>query len=429
MAAITRDELEKLLGDKVSEAVGTVTKGFEDRFAALEKVEPDKIHTKGHVQDDGKLRDIGYDLYELPGGSVINTGNAPVNKGLMRRRKGVFESLGEETQEFFVKMKEHLEKVNSFKVATKALSITDVIRSTEDATGGLFVPDDVRYAMLQFAPPGTIVWPRAQVWPMTTQSIQWPKLKQDLTAGSEDFFGNVQMTWTEEGHEKTETHAQFGTLGLTCHELSAYTEVTDTLIADSAINIGNLLVQLFQGTYWHFTDRSFLRGMGNIQPLGVLNDPKVRTVKRILANKLRYEDLLNMSTDLPPMFDADAVWMLTKAAFNNLRKQKDDNGQPVIQLGMGYNDFGEGIAGYILGYPVVMADYKVNALGQRGDCLLGSWKHYFIGEREGVKMEMSRHTAFQYNRTAFRASARLGGICEEPNAFVILSDEVDDTLS
>jgi HK97 family phage major capsid protein len=61
--------------------------------------------------------------------------------------------------------------------------------------------------------------------------------------------------------------------------------------------------------------------------------------------------------------------------------------------------------------------------------VLGDWKHYFIGERNGVKMEMSRHTAFKFNRTAFRASARLGGIPEEANAFVVLSDEVDATLS
>ena len=121
--------------------------------------------------------------------------------------------------------------------------------------------------------------------------------------------------------------------------------------------------------------------------------------------------------------------MLTKQCFNSLRKQKDENGQPVIQLGMGYNDFGEGIAGYIIGYPVVMADYKVNAMGSRGDVVLGDWKHYFIGERDTIKMEMSRHAAFRENRTAFRASARLGGICEEPNAFVVLSDEVDSSLS
>jgi HK97 family phage major capsid protein len=337
--------------------------------------------------------------------------------------------MGEESIEFFTKMKEALRTTKGFTVETKALAITDTMRSQEDAGGGLFVPEDIRYALLQFAPPGTIVWPRAQVWPMTTQSIQWPKLEQDLTAGSEEFFGNVLLSWTEEGRQKPDTRPSFTTLGLDCHEISAYTEVTDILIEDSAINIGNLLVQLFQGSYWHHTDQQFLQGMGNTRPLGVLNDPNINVVPRVEATRVRFEDLLNMSTALPPMFDSGAVWMMKKACFNSLRKQKDDIGHPVIQLGQGYNDFSEGIAGYILGYPVVMSDYKTAALGSRGDVVLGDWKHYFIGERTGIKMEMSRHVAFEYNRTAFRASARLGGIPEQPKAFVVLDSTVDTDYS
>jgi HK97 family phage major capsid protein len=430
MANLTASELEQKLAEKVSAAVGTVTKGITDRLDTLESAQPAQLHVGKSINDDGYLQEVGRDMFRLPGGSIVNTGRMwnSVGKGF-KRSPGVFEKLGEESKEFIVKMKAALEATNTFKVRTKALDIGDVMRAQEDDGGGLFVPEDIRYALLQFAPPGTIVWPRAQVWPMNTQTIQWPKLKQDLTEGSEEFFGNVVMTWTEEGREKTDTRPQFGQIGLSCHELSAYTEITDILIEDSAINIGNLLVQLFQGSYWHYTDRSFLRGMGNVQPLGILNDPKIRTVDRVQAGVIRYEDLVNMSTKLPPMFDAGAVWMMSKACFNSLRKQKDLNGQPVIQLGDGYNNFGEGIAGYILGYPAVMSDYKTSTLGSRGDVILGDWKHYFIGERTGVKMEMSRHTAFQYNRTAFRASARLGGIPEEPNAFVILTAVVDESGS
>lgn len=444
MAAITREELDRMFTEKVKaglqegldEKLQPVLKGFTDRLDSLEKTAPQKFHTSSGMIDDGEVQEVGHELYRLPGGSVVNTGGMwpKAGKGF-RKTSGVFESLGDEAKEFFMNMRKSLKVLNNFKVATKgwdseaeekALAMDAVMSSQVDAHGGSFVPEDIRYTLLQFAPPGTIVWPRAQVHPMAGPSILWPKLKQDITtAGAEEFFGNVIMTWTEEGGEKTDTMAEFGQLALTAHELSAYTELTDVLIEDSAINIGNLLVQLFQGVYWHFTDRSFLRGMGNVQPLGILNDPKIRVQKRVEANRLRFEDLLNMDGKLPPMFDANAVWMMAKPTFNNLRKQKDDNGRPVIDLGQGYNDFGEGVAGYILGKPVVMGDYKVNALGTRGDVVLGDWKHYFIGEREGVKMEMSRHYVFKHNRTAFRAASRLGGIPEEPNAFVILSDEVD----
>lgn len=419
-------EFEKYLSETVQKEVGVIVKGYEDRLAALEDVKPVPVHTPNNIVDDGALTQVGEHSYKLPGGSVINPSrfwNA-VGKGFFRTH-GIFQHLGEEATDFFVKMKEGVKRNGQSAAVTKALDIGDVMRSTDDSSAGLFVPDDVRYALLQFAPPGTIVWPRAQVWPMVTDNIQWPKLEQDLTEDNEDFFGNVILTWTGEGKSKTKTRPEFGTLSLDAHELSAYTEVTDILLEDSAINIGNLLVQLFQGSYWHSTDRVFLRGMGGTRPMGVLNDPGVWHIDRNVAGRVVFQDLLNMSSKLPPMFDANAVWMMKKEVFNALRKQTDDNGQPVIQLGLGYNDFGQGVAGYILGYPVVMSDYKTAALGSEGDVVLGDWKHYFIGERSSIKIEMSRHVAFQENRTAFRCTGRLGGTPEEPRAFVVLDATAD----
>lgn len=163
--------------------------------------------------------------------------------------------------------------------------------------------------------------------------------------------------------------------------------------------------------------------------MGVLNHPGVTHIDRVEAGRIRFEDLLNMSSELPNMFDSGAVWMMKKEVFNSLRKQKDDQGRPVIDLGGGYNDFSQGIAGYIIGYPVIMSDYKTAALGSEGDVVLGDWKHYFIGERSSISIEMSRHVAFQHNRTAFRCTSRLGGNVEQEKAFVILNADADSSLS
>jgi HK97 family phage major capsid protein len=133
---------------------------------------------------------------------------------------------------------------------------------------------------------------------------------------------------------------------------------------------------------------------------------------------------------LPPMFDANAVWMMKKEVFNNLRKETDSIGRPVIDLGIGYNNFGEGVAGYAAGLPIVMSDYKTSALGSRGDVVLGDWKTgYFIGERKTLSVEMSRHLLFKQNMTAFRASARVGGTPAQEKAFVILDDDADANMS
>lgn len=424
-----KQEFQKFLGETIEKKLQEPLNKINTRLDEFEKAIPAYIHTKeAGVVDDGKLSQVGPNQYRLPGGSVVNTSNqwSVTGKGYYRN-SGMFEELGEESKEFFTKMAETYKKTAH--AVAKSVDWDTVMNTQDDASAGLFVPEDVRYAMLQFAPPGTIVWPRAQVWPMTTQKIQWPKLDQDLTEDNEDFFGSVRMRWTEEGRTKPSTKAEFGMLTLECHEISAFTPVTDILLQDSAINIGNLLVQLFQGAYWHYTDRIFLRGMGATRPMGVLNAPGITTVNRVTSGTVSYMDCLNMQSELPPMFDAGAVWFMKKQVFNTLRKEKDDQGRPVMELGQGYNNFGEGVAGYMLGLPVVMSDYKTSALGTTGDVVLGDWKHYFIGERKTVSVEMSRHVLFEDNQTAFRASARVGGTPEQEKAFVVLSSTADPNMS
>lgn len=431
---MTVKELEQHLNGLIEKAVGPQVeelKGLKEQLETMKQVKETPIHTVGKgVVDDGSLQQVGNDQYRLPGGSIVNTMAMwkATGKGF-KRNDGMFDKLGPEAEAFFTHALEELKTKGGCKFVTKdPLPMADTVSGQTDASAALFIPEDVRYALLQFAPPGTIVWPRAQVWPMTTDNINWPKLVQSITDdANEDFFGNVVLSWTEEGHEKPDTKPTFETLRLTCHEISAYTEVTDILLEDSAINLGNLLTQLFQGAYWHSTDKVFLNGMGGSRPLGVLNHPDVNTVNRVTANTLKYEDLINISTAHPSIFDKDSVWFMNKACFNSLRKQKDDNGQPVIALGDGYNDFGEGIAGYAIGYPIVISDYKTAALGTTGDVVLGSWKHYFIGERKTISIEMSKHAVFRYNRTAFRCSGRLGGVPEEAKAFTVLQATADSS--
>jgi HK97 family phage major capsid protein len=435
------ETLAKIVGEQVELKMKGVSEDLTTKMADLQKAIPMTIHSTKGIVDDGSLQQVGDSLYRLPQGAVVNTGYFNINeKGLRRRGSGMFEKASEPMIEFAEKVRQAVRSGQAIKFMEKEpdegtivtkdspdLSVS--MRSADDSSAGLFVPEDIRYAMLQFAPPGTVVWPRAQVWPMVTDKIQWPKLEQDLTEGSENFFGNVELRWTEEGGAKQTTRPDFKMITLECHEISASSPITDQLLADAAINIGNLLVQLFQGAYWYGTDKAFISGLGGSQPLGLLNTPGVNTCNRIVTSKVGWRDLINMHSKLPAMFDANAVWMMKKEVFNCLRKEVDDNGRPVIDVGYGYNNFGEGIAGYAAGIPIVMSDYRTSALGTTGDVILGDWKHYFIGERKTISVEMSRHVYFLNNMTAFRASARVGGIVEQEKAFVVLQSTADPNMS
>lgn len=296
------------------------------------------------------------------------------------------------------------------------------LMSTTDESGGYLVPDDFRAAILMYEAPGNIVWPRATVWPMSTATIGFPKLNQTPTAGSEDHFAGVSFAWTDEGGQKEETEPTFQILELAVHELAGYSEITDTLLEDSAVNLMNFLTKLFATAYQWITDKVFISGNGVKKPLGVLYDPMVTSVFRTTSSTVCFDDVLNMEKNLPSMFDTGAVWFMTKAVRAALRGQKDDNG--ALLLIETFGDLTRGYDATMLGYPVIMADGKIPSLGTTGDLILGNWQHYYIGDRKSYSLDVSKHAAFRNNKTAVRMSGRIDGRAATPEAFVILNADL-----
>lgn len=326
------------------------------------------------------------------------------------------------------------EEVESFAIGIKALIkskgriVDKVLEEQSDPAGGYLIPEEFQAVLVQYDTEPAVVWPRATIWPMNTDKLGMPKLKQrpDDDSDAFDHFAGVSFVWTDEGGEKTETEPEFEFLELIAHELSGYTELTDTLIEDSPINIMNFLTGLFRRAFVWTTDRTFIRGNGARQPLGIANDPAVLTVNRQGANTFVYADALNMDTKLPSVFEAGAVWMMGKDTLNNLRGQVDTIGQPVLQqfYHPGPGGIGMKQIDVMLGYPIIRADNKVYTLGTKGDVILGNWAWYYIGDRKRFTMDTSSHYKFRTNKTAIRVIGRLDGQAAFPEAFVILDSAV-----
>jgi HK97 family phage major capsid protein len=258
---------------------------------------------------------------------------------------------------------------------------------------------------------------------MGTDKIGMPKLAQrpDGIAGDDfDHFAGVSFTWTEEGGTKTETEPSFEFIELIAHELSGYTEVTNILLDDSAINLMNFLTNLFRSAWIWQTDSDFIRGNGGGRPLGIVNDPVALTVARTTAGTAVYTDIEGMATALPSVFDAGAVWLCNKQVISALRNERDSNNALLLQ--QMYSDLSDGYQLTMLGYPVVKADGKTYPLGTKGDLILANLRHYYIGDRQNFTMDSSIHYQFRANKTALRVSGRLDGQPAIPEAFVILDD-------
>lgn len=304
----------------------------------------------------------------------------------------------------------------------KTGSVSKLLSGAVDDAGGYLVPEEFRAMMIMYDAEPSLVWSRATVWPMAGEKLAFPKLNQnpDSTDVNFDHFAGVSFEWTEEGGEKQETEPDFALIEMIVHELAGYTEITNTLLDDSVINLINYLTRMFRAAWYWQTDKSFIQGTGGKQPLGIINDPQALSVFRQTVDTLEVQDCLNLEAKLPSVFDNNSVWFITKQGRAALRGQTVSATSKELVLQESFKGLADGYNMTILGRPAVLADGKVPTLGTTGDLMLGSWNNYYVGFRQDFSMDSSRHYKFRNNRTALRCSGRVDGQAAQGKAFVIL---------
>lgn len=407
---MTKDQLIELLRSQIEQVVNTDE--FSEKMKGvlqkeLNNLQNDVVQPFNRNQGKHLVQSIGYakidgDYMTTSKGSIIN----------LKNKSKPWVAISPELEEWVIDFAKYIRTGKETKVLSSAV----------DTDGGYLVPEEFRAMMVMYDAEPTVVWPRATVWPMSGQKLSFPKLAQepDIESDNFDHFAGVSFTWTEEGGEKAETEPDFGLIELIVHELAGYTEITNVLLQDSAINIINFLTTLFRAAWYWYTDREFLRGTGGKKPLGLISDPAVLTVPRQTTSTVEVDDFLNMEAKLPAAFDSTAIWLVSKKVRATLRGQKDDNGVLVLQEF--YRDFVDGYPMTILGRPAVLADGKVQVMGTAGDVVLGDFKWYYIGFREDFSMDSSTHYKFRNNRTSLRCAGRVDGQAAIPQAFCYLDD-------
>jgi len=407
---LNKDELIQLLNTQVREYMGG------DDFSTVVQSTIQKMITE--LQNDvehpfNKQQVRQMDFFH---------GAFKIDGGVMTTQKGSIINLNNKSNPWIAASPEMEEWAKDFAAYLKTGTVSKFMSETVDTEGGYLVPEEFRNIMIMYDSEETLVWSKATVWPMNGEKIQFPKLQQDPDVESVGFdhFAGVSFEWTEEGGEKAETEPTFGMVEMIVHELAGYTEITNTLLDDSVINLINYLTRLFRAAWYYYTDKAFIQGTGGKQPLGIINDPSILTVYRQTADNIEFQDALNMEARMPSVFDNGAVWFITKAGRASLRGQTVSSSSKELVLQEMYGDHSKGYDMTILGKPAYLADGKIPALGSTGDLILGTWSWYYVGFRQDFSMDSSRHFKFRNNRTALRCSGRLDGQAAIPQAFVAL---------
>ena len=253
--------------------------------------------------------------------------------------------------------------------------------------------DEFRAEIIRDIAEGNYMRKEVTIIPMKRDVMKIPSLES-----------RPQVTWTEENTTKSTTTAHFGEATLTVYKMAAILYASDELIEDSTeVDIVKFIINLFSEVIGEEEDRVIWRGNGTTQPTGIVTARIATTIPaRTAAAGLTYDEIINLTYDLPGKYHTKAKFYVHRFNIRDLRKLKDSNNQYLWQPS---NQIGEPAT--LSGFPVIETNVLPDSEIYFGDLK----KTYWLGDRQRmtVKISQDTETAFVRDQTAIRVVSRIAG--------------------
>ena len=273
--------------------------------------------------------------------------------------------------------------------------------------GGFLVPDEFRAELLRVPIEQSIIRQRARVIPMASDTVQLPRI--DETSHASHIYGGVVSYWGAEASSATAAQPTFGAFELKAKKLVGYTQASEELMADSALGLQQLLVQLFGDAIRHQEEKAFIVGNGVGEPQGILNSDALVSVSKEsgqAASSIVYENIIKMYSRMLPSSHGNAIWIAHPDTMPQLMSM-------ALNVGTGgsavyVTNASDGVPTTIFGRPVFFTEH-CKSVGTVGDLLYVDTSHYVIGDRQSLTVASSEHVAFASGQTTWRFTERLDG--------------------
>ena len=275
------------------------------------------------------------------------------------------------------------------------------------STGGFILYEEFEPDVKRLIIEDQVVRPRAQIVPMSTDTLWYPKIVD--TSHATSIHGGIRGTWAAEGSDLSATEADpnFGQFRLIAKKFDDFVKVSNELVMDSPISLIPLLGQLLREGLGFFEDFSALYGTGAGQMLGIYNSGAAIGVARATASHFTMTDAVGMMARLFPSSYKRACWAISPGVLPDFWTLQV-GGYPVMISNIPGQTGVEGTPFQLLGLPVVVSE-KMKDLGTKFDVLLADYSYYIIGDRMDVTLTSSDQRYFEEDRTAFKIIERLDG--------------------
>lgn len=277
--------------------------------------------------------------------------------------------------------------------------------------GGFLLQQDFNDSLLQSVFDTSVLAPMCQHQPIggNANSIKLPGLDEtSRVSGSR--FGGVLGYWIPEAGEITKSKPKFRAIELNLKKVCVLIYPTNELLSD-AVALEAFIRKVTPAELAFQVDDAICNGTGAGQPLGILNAGCLVTVAKesgqhketILAENVMkmVKRTLGKSTNY--------VWLYSKSCLDqiySLSLAVGMGGIPLFIAGGTLPNFPEN---RLLGLRLIECE-QCGTVGSLGDLILANFGNgYILGEKGGVKADMSIHVRFEFDESVFKFVLRIDG--------------------
>lgn len=283
--------------------------------------------------------------------------------------------------------------------------------TSPDVSGGYVSPGSFMAEILRKLELASPFRRIARVVPIGGTELSFPR----LTSG-------VGASWLSETGETQESTPQFGALVIRAHRIGGYSESSQALLEDAAVDLEGFLSDDFSTEIAKVESEAFITGNGAGKPRGVLTYPDGTTsgtIERLPsggATEVTADGLIDMFYALAAPYRGSSTWLLNGKTLAAVRKLQDGSGQYLWQPGL--------VAGQpetLLGRPVIeepsMPDLGAGTLS----IALGDFKRaYIVAARKQLVILRDPFSRARFGIVGFHAYARVGGDVADFSAVKIM---------
>ena len=317
------------------------------------------------------------------------------------------------------------DKLKEFKKKTTTFN-----QEGDDARGGYLVPDELMAEVLRIA---------EKQYGLARRDFRYlPFSGPGNERKIPTLASSVSVYWVNESVAKTATNPTFGLVTQTLKKLAAIVPFTEELLEDSAINITQLIAELFAEAVAKEEDTQFFYGTGSPWT-GILNNGSVNSVALGAGegvSDITFEKLVDMQDECPSGGLAGAKYYMNRTIFSYLRKLRADavssgDGKGVFLLPPTKADI-EGI----LGFPIELSDAlpdKTLTGASKPFVIFGNLKLAAIfGDKQQIRVKLLDQATItdgdgstsinlaEQDMLALRLEERVGYVFALPSAVTVL---------